>query len=61
MDIDVEGVTRQYGVVVKGQKPKPLGKPEAARERWRCHVYQLDTNEKVVRTCLNPLSPVRPH
>jgi hypothetical protein len=60
VDIKVEGVTRQYGVMVKGQKPQALGKPEAARARWRCHVYQLDANGKVVRTCLDPPSQPRP-
>lgn len=60
VDIKVEGVTRQYGVIVKGQKPQALGKPEAARARWRYHVYQLDANGKVVRTCLDPPSWPRP-
>ncbi|MCJ1243982.1 hypothetical protein MMC30_001179 [Trapelia coarctata] len=58
VDIEVEGVTRRYMVMVKGQNPQPLGEPEP-RARWRFNVYQRDEKGRVVRTCLEPKSPPR--
>lgn len=58
VDIEVEGMTRKYNVLIQGKPPQPLGKPET-RQRWRCNVYQLNDKGKVVRTCLDPSSPPR--